>query len=268
MRISRAAVGFIGLLTACGGPEVEQDVSLPPLLSGAQSVVGVTHDPVDGAVYMLGYNRQRDQHLVFRYQDDASADVVVEVEALVASPPLVAPVAFTDIASLGNGRFAVTAENNGYLLDVNRATLTQHFCYLPSVVIDETWPSTPVQISRSVAFDPARNELYVQPRTTVDGDLFRADVAVFDADQGGEGDRWLPLDDVAFHAGAITVAREGELWMGQGATLSRFSLASGRQEVFEDLRSIGVENIEGLSAVGDRLYVIDGSTQTLKVLRF
>ncbi len=177
--------------------------------------------------------------------------------------------AFTDIAALGSDRFAITATNDGYILDLNEHTLTQHFCYLPD---DLPFEQGVYQLTHSLAYDPVAGYLYAQPQTLAeeDNELLGSAVGTFDP-ASGDDLRWVPLLDPTFIAGAVTVETSGVLLFGHGSTTWRFDLDTWTLTQAADLASHDIARIEGL-AIDTRtnsLLVVDGADQTLtEISRF
>ncbi len=182
----------------------------------------------------------------------------------------------TDIVALGEGLFALTTRNMGYELDIATGGLTNHFCYLPGEEIrDEPPPQTvrpTAELSRCVAYDASANLIYAQPQTITDDrdamEMLFSEVAVFDRTTGEEL-FFRNLDDAAFSAGGLVAMGDGELLYGERTRLLRGSFDSGDHEAVLDLRSVGIERIEGLALdrAGDALLVVDGEGQ-LTELRF
>ena len=96
---------------------------------------------------------------LYRVAPDGTAALV---RALAALPTPDVPVRppFTDVVALGDGRFALTAIGDGYLLDLGADTMRQYFCYEPG-----GFPEDEEQRTTAVTYDPVAARLYAQPRT-------------------------------------------------------------------------------------------------------
>lgn len=171
---------------------------------------------------------------------------------------------FTDIAALGANRFAITALNDGFLLDLNDGSIRQHFCYVPGGL---PGPGLFVQQTDSCAFDPRTQRIIAQPVTfaTGNGEPVNAEVGTFPI-TGGEGNDWHPIGDVAFLAGAATVDRNGELWLCRGRDLFQYDLATDMLKSMQSLQRFGVAEVVGMVFDGDDLMVLDGPSRSIVMI--
>lgn len=252
----------LGLLAACsdGTPppsrsgEVERIDLLDAFGVAVVDAVGVTVAPDTGEVYVLdaGFG-------LFVAEPDGSFRPFAEAAELYSVSPQ-SP--FTDVAALGQGRFALTAVNDGFLYDSATGSIRQHFCYVPGFFIGQ--PPPIIQLTNSVAWDPTRRRILVQP-VTMDSRTFArqaSEVGTFPI-TGGQGNDWHPIHDTSFLSGAIAVDGTGDLWLAEGADLYRYDLDGDILEWEQSLGRFGITNITGMSFTQDRLLVIDASTQTL-----
>jgi hypothetical protein len=106
---------------------------------------------------------------------------------------------FLDVAAVSNSEVAVIAENDGYLLDLEKGTLRQHFCYEPGFIPDENY-----RLSLAVAFEPTENRVWAQPRTFSNQSAvapLNSQLAAFDRETGRDLN-WVNLPDATFAATA------------------------------------------------------------------
>jgi hypothetical protein len=164
----------------------------------------------------------------------------------------------TDIVALGPDLFAVTALNDGFLLDTQAQTLTQHFCYLPGD--DGSTPRVITQRTDALAFDAAAQELWAQPRTFDAAGVFQyAEVARY-ARATGQDLQWYGVSDQIHATGAVFVPDHG-LVLGQDQVLLAFDPLLDQVSVLDDLSDYGIGSIDGLTfdAVSGVLVVVDGT---------
>ena len=173
--------------------------------------------------------------------------------------------AWTDIVALEDGVFALTALSDGYLLDLNKDTLTQHFCYEPGW--EEEPPPEPVaaQITDAVTYDAKNNLIYAQPRS-VGGDLatvYDSSLALYDRRTGADL-VWVDFD-VDYVATAMAMEDEDNILLGRGSLIERYVVGPNRLTRVMDLSAIGVSDIQGMAiAPGTgNLLVVDGATASL-----
>jgi hypothetical protein len=171
--------------------------------------------------------------------------------------------AFTDVVALSSTRFALVALGDGYILDLEAETLTQHFCYEPGW--DPSMESE--QSTLGLAFDPELGNLYAQPQTisTIDGSVLSSEIGRFDAESGADL-AWTALDS-SILAGGIAAEGGNSLLLGEGAVVARVDAeVGGDPEPVLSLEASGVSEIAGLSIDGDRLLVLDAATDRLLVV--
>src|SRR6185436_11730908 len=114
-------------------PEFVSELRLGGMLPADAKLTGVTVSP-SGKTFVL-------DELSGLYEVGPSQAKLVfgraDLARLGADPSL----AFTDVAALGEQRFALTAENDGFLLDLEANSFSSYFCYLPSVTPAEPPPA-------------------------------------------------------------------------------------------------------------------------------
>lgn len=223
------------------------------------AIVGVTLEPDTGRLIVLDANSG-----LYVLGESGALTQLADLSMMIPQDtPLWSQ--FTDVVALGNGKFAMTAMNDGFLLDLERETFTQYFCYVPGDIIVE-FPEG-VQMTRSVTYDPATQTLYAQPQTFLDGSMSEpvlSQVGQFDI-EGGEGYGWVDMPALDFIAGGIAVRNSDELLLGEGATVHRY-IMSQEQIVEEiDLSDFGVQQIDAMAMVPqtNTLWVVDGVSQSL-----
>ena len=259
-RSSLLALPVLLLAGACGGPD------LPPLhidpvttvdLAIAlgvdePAVIGVTVDPVTGQRYVLDANAG-----IFEILADGNATLVRAQDAF-PTPDVAPQSAWTDFVALGDGRFAVTARSDGYLLDLVDESMTEYFCYEPGFMDPEL-----EQLTHGVAFDAEASLLYAQPATyDVSGESGPVDEAISSAIgaysiEGGQPVAWFEIPYTDYLAGGLGVDLDGTLLLGYANELHRFiPEGEGRLEGLGMIEGIG--RIDGLT--------VDPQTGTILVV--
>ena len=171
---------------------------------------------------------------------------------------------------MGDGRFALTAQTQGFLLDLNEHTLTQHFCYVPGFVDDEM--PTIDQVTDSVAYDASRDLLYAQPETFdgSTGEVTRADIGTFDG-ATGQDLVWTEISDTTKPAGGIALDGEGNLLLAYDDVLQQRSTDDGElTDADTDLSEFDLQEIAGLArdpATGHYLIIDPSSDQLVRIVR-
>ena len=258
----KTAVALAFVLVGCAeqgrGVVPEDPVARLPLapLFGATDVVpvGVAVAP-DGQRFVLD-----EQRGLSRLDGDRATSIVSMSSMWPSDQPLELPV--TDIVSLGPDLFAVTALNDGFLLDTRAQTLTQHFCYLPGD--DGDTPRVISQRTDALAYDAMAQRLWAQPRTFDAVGTFQfGQVAQYDRTSGQDLQWHAVADDV--HATGAVILPGGGLILGQGSYLLAFDPATDALTREDDLSRFGIESIDGLAfdVVKNVLVVVDGATDEL-----
>lgn len=263
----------LALLLALGGcdlgstsAEAQQTTIELDALPADAPLVGVAITP-NGTRYVLA------QHAGL-YRIDATAAVpVFNTSGLTG-------IEFTDIVALSDDRFALTAENDGFLFDLSTGSLSSYFCYLPSppqpgVNGDgSSQPATPISVSQTlqlagiavsqrteaVAFNPNTLQLFAQPRTTrLDtGGIAGSELFVFEQG-GGEPTTVFPLD-TGFVAKGMVVVND-RLFLGSGSSLWEAAPNGGLTRVAELDSSI---DLSGMARAPDgTLWLLDGKGRRL-----
>jgi hypothetical protein len=142
---------------------------------------------------------------------------------------------FTDVVAMGDQRFAITAVNEGFLLNLSTGSFWRYFCYLPPLAgppagVDVSTLSLSQQLqlqgvgvsqrTDSVGYDPASGRLYAQPQTFADGaeTAVGAELFIFSA-AGGEPETWESITDPTFNAGGMVLSESGRPLLGRGSQL-------------------------------------------------
>jgi hypothetical protein len=265
-----------GSTTDGGNPETPADVGsaieLANLLPADAALVGVTVAP-DGKRYVL------DQHSGLYEVGTDSARLVFNTSGLNG-------VQLTDVVALDANRFALTAENDGFLFDTRTTEFTSYFCYLPSLPPENPpagtagsgpmQPTAPVSISQtlrlegisvqqrtdSVAFNPATRQLFAQPRTTRldNGTVAGSELFVF-GETGGQPLVVLPLADRSFVAGGMVATADNRLLLGAANGVYQSDLGGG----FTLLRLLDAAiDITGMARdPSGALWLLDGAARRL-----
>jgi hypothetical protein len=137
-------------------------------------------------------------------------------------------------------------------------TLTQRVCYEPGGV-----PTNLTQRTDAIAYDPALDRIYAQPRTFEGETLDSAQLAGYERATGALVE-WLEVHrDIA--VGGMAVVPGTGLVLGQGDRLDRYDLGANRAERIDDLDRFGVSSIQGLAvdAAAGTLVVVDGADDEL-----
>jgi hypothetical protein len=254
----KTAIALVLVLVGCeqGRSVTPEDpvarLPLAPLFGDADVMpVGVAVAP-DGKRFILD-----EQRGLSRLDGDRATSIVSMSSMWPSDQPLELPV--TDIVALGPDLFAVTALNDGFLLDTRAQTLTQHFCYLPGD--DGDTPRVISQRTDALAYDSAAQRLWAQPRTFDAVGTFQfGQIAQYDRTTGMDLS-WHPVtDDV--HATAAVFLPDRGLVLGQGQYLLAFDPAADTLTRLDDLSRYGIHSIDGLAfdAVSGLLVVADGTT--------
>jgi hypothetical protein len=240
------------------GGGAESETSLRGLLPENAVLVGVTLTP-NGKRYVL------DQQSGLYELGDSSATRVWDTTGF-------SGIELTDVVAIDNDRFAVTAENDGFLLNVRDHSFSSYFCYLPRTPVAPAKPISvgqtlalegipSMQRTESVAFNPDSLQLFAQPQTvrldtsTVAG----SELFVFDP-SGGQPIQVFPLNP-SFVAGGMVAASGGRLIVGAGNAIYELSLSGGLTLLREIDASI---TITGMASSPDgELWVLDGAGQRL-----
>ena len=249
--------------------------SVTPLdaLPASDSPVGVAIDPTGTTRFVL-----TEQSGLYALGDGA-ATLVFDTNRLPVADSL-PELPFTDVVALSNKRFALTAKNEGYLLDTQDGSLTRFFCYFPpsddledsgEQSISQTLTAEGVavyQITLAVTHNANLGLLFAHPVTVDanDGDVYGAEVGAF-SDLTGEPLQWSVVPSgklatagatgmVVDDSGMITLARGVDLYSYDGVAVP---------SLIDSLDRYGVGEIEGLAAVPgtDHILVLDAELRQL-----
>ena len=271
-----SVIGAVG----CGDGVTSLDLGA---ITGGQALVGVSIDPVTSERYVL------DAELGIFAVENGAARRVWDA-ARVADYGLTTDSRFTDLAALGDGRFALTARNEGFLLDLSVDALALHFCYVPgSMILEEDPPppppeeeepeeeipielepvepveSTYEQLTNALTYDAERDLLLAQPRTFDEaGAVLLSHVALFDRASGYE-QAWFRLDDPQFFAGAIAKRSANVFLLARGSDLFAFRVGVELMTEVRSLGELGVERVEGMAVdtKNQTVLLLDGATGRL-----
>ncbi|HEY6725006.1 MAG TPA: hypothetical protein VI197_13305, partial [Polyangiaceae bacterium] len=172
------------------------------------TLVGVTIDPTGSTRFVL-----TEESGLFALAD-AGSTLVFDTNQLPASE-FMPELPFTDVVALSNKRFALTAKNEGYLLDTQDQSLTRFFCYLPNETPSTTTESISqvleaqgvavYQITQAVTHNAELGLLFAYPITVGvdDGVVYGAEVGVF-SDITGEPVSWTLVGGGELQAVSVT----------------------------------------------------------------
>ncbi len=219
-------------------------------------LVGVTIAP-NGKRYLL------DQRSGLYELNGANATLVWNTTGLTG-------IELTDVVAVDADHFAVTAANDGFLLDLRSHSLASYFCYLPPIQPQTEEPISVSQVLQeqgievqqrtdSVAFNPDSGQLFAQPRT------FRLDTAAVAGSElfvfgqtGGQPIQVFPLAE-DFVAGGMTVRNGGRLLLGARNAIYEFTAGS-----FNLLKELDPSvDITGMASANGTLLLLDGAGQRL-----
>jgi hypothetical protein len=261
------AIGGLLMAGACGTPEpppktgdFKSEINLAPLFPADADLVGVTVSP-EGKTYVL---------------DRVSGLYVLEGShaTLVYATPT--SIELTDVVALGGERFAVPAENDGFMIDVHNRTFASYFCYFPALPADPTVGPPSVSQSlrdagiavkertESVAFNHVTLQLFAQPRTTrLDtGAVVGSELFVF-SDAGGQPIAVQSMPSLSFIAGGMVAVDGTRLVLGQGNQLYEMNGAGAVPSLHKQLADTTIV-ISGLALDSDGdLLVLDRAGRRL-----
>jgi len=268
VKLLRTTIPALFLLACTGGdipeptPEPKPDdspkvVDLRSQIGAADvEVVGVTISPDTKKRYLLDSSRG-----IFELSEEGTAYLLIALEDFPDADELIQS-EFTDIAAMGANRFALTALNEGYMLDLTANTLVRHFCYLPDVLQE----SGVYQMTHSVTFDARSGYIFAQPQTFSEQDdsVIASSIGRF-AESNGEEQQWFALTDSDYIAGALSTTPDGHLALGNGNTLSLFNLDTNKLGSPISLVNYGVTDIVGMTidAANEKILIVDGVSDKL-----
>ncbi len=262
LRFALPALLLLGCTTSESSlpEEKTQSIDLRAAIGAADvDVVGLTISPDTQKRYALDSERG-----IYEMSDEGTLSLVLALEDFPSADESIQS-EFTDIAAMGNNRFALTALNEGYMLDLNANTLLRHFCYLP----DDLEDTGVYQMTHSVTFDAESGQIYAQPQTfsELDNSVVASSIGRF-AEGNGAEQQWYALPESSFVAGALSVNPEGNLLLGNGSKLSVFDLSSQTMGASLSLGGYGIRDIKGMAIdeAADELLIVDGDSDKLVVL--
>jgi hypothetical protein len=217
--------------------------------------VGVTVDPDSGERFLL------DADLGLLYFDDDGYELQASIEQLLGDTGIVLESAFTDVAACGQGRFLMTARNDGFRYDSWSGSFQQHFCYLPDIV--QATYNGAGQMTGAVGCDDTR--IFAQPQTfDVAGDLLFAQVGTWDLESGEEL-QWFDLTEDTFLAGGLVPWGDDALLFVEDGALHEFDLVSGALTFRFSLADLGIFQSDGLAhdRMRGQLLILDGGSSRL-----
>jgi hypothetical protein len=231
------------------------------------ALVGVTADPSTGELFVLDASRG-----LYRFQIGEAPELVYDVR----DAPLL-PSAFTDVAALGDGQFALTVVNDGFLLDLASGTLSQHFCDFPDRPPEEPALSVSEQYARegvavrqhteAVAFSKEHGLLYAQPQTIDEqtNAVLGSELAAFDAFTG-EDLTWVSLPDSGLQAGGMVALGENVLL---GFPEQLWLVGNETSVMVASNADLGISRVDGMTLSSrNTLIVLDAPARALIEITF
>lgn len=254
----------LGLLTALFG--CESSVGSPPLdtelvverhslraKGEPLELVGVAVDPMTGARFVL----DRSNAL---YDLDGAGGVTLRMDLgeVWGNEPLM------DLCAVSDSELYTVAPENGLKLNLDTETATSHFCIVPGMEDWEDPEENPwVELrheTHAIACDLASATIYAQPQTVPrdpsNPTPERSEISTYDLPSGAD-QTWTALPSDLFLAGGMAVLSQDVLVLGRDSDLLTFDRVTAELEPLMNLRSLGVERIEGLA--------VDPELQTLLV---
>jgi hypothetical protein len=247
--------------------EFKSEVQLGALLPAGAQLTGVAVTP-EGQTYVL------DQRSGLYEIGKSTAKLVFATSDLATRFGISPAPMFTDVAALGAERFALTAENDGFMLDLHGGTFTSYFCYLPA-----PGPSSPPQVlsvstqfrqagiavkerTESVAFSPDSLQLFAQPQTIrLDtGEVVGSELFVF-PESGGQPTQVTAMAELGFLAGGMVAVGGQSLLLGAHDRLYR-ATATGLPTLLRDFEA-PIEIVGMARADDGALLLLDGAGQRL-----
>ena len=266
------AIAAFLTLGACGASEpapvdpgdgvFKSQIDLAPLLPPTADVVGVTVSP-EGQTYVL--DRVSGLYLI---------ESTTRATLVYAAPT---GIELTDVVALGGERFAVTAENDGFLLDVHNQSFSSYFCYLPETFptdptvvppsVSQRWRSEGIEVkerTESVAFNQTTFELFAQPQTIrLDtGEVVGSELFIF-GDGGGQPVQVRLLNNLSFIAGGMVAVDGTRLLLGRAFQLFEMDAQSAGPVLLKQFADNTID-ISGLALDTDGdLLVLDRRNRRL-----
>jgi hypothetical protein len=243
-----------------------ESLELSPWFAEDSVLVGIAVD-AGGRVYVL-----EERTGLLRLLVDGSSQLLLDATDLDRRYGLSAAITLTDVVEYGPERFLITAENDGFLLDLWAGTFSSYFCYLPPAPADQA-PIVSVsqalaaqgiavtQRTNSVTHNTLSGQIFAQPQTLrLDPESVEGSELFVFGGWGGEPTSVTALSDLSFSAGGM-VARGDRLLLGAGTALSEL-VSDGTLSVIRTLDP-GVD-ITGMTLDGaGRVFVLDGRNQRL-----
>jgi hypothetical protein len=237
------------------------------------ALMGVTRDPLNGRLQVLVENQG-----IVEIDDDGAA-----IRTLAVGERGLLDLPYRDIASLGDDRFLLIADNEGYLWDAVTEQHRVHFCVEPGFVecFDETgelidenkngvcdWDEAqpqpgpePLIVQRNDALGLVGNEVVAAPRFYEEGTRVEASLRSYDASTGTATGA-VDLSAITVELTGLTPQGGALVGVG-GDNLVRF----GSDGVVGDtFRLEGVSAAAGVIGDGDGVLVLDDESRSL--LRF
>ena len=264
----------LSVCAACGGQGDEGSEPTPVELRPA---LAVDHADVVGVtVSSTGERYVLDATTGLYRLDGGVAERLAASEMLAAASDVQVTSPFTDLALMNDGRFLLTARDDGFIYDPATGRVTQHFCYLPppdpgggepdpgGEVPDPTVFAAS-QMTHSLAYAPQFGRILAQPQsydsTAQDAPPVAAHVALFSVETG-EDLEWLQLPDASFRAGGLALDPDDRLLLGSGSTVYAFVEPMAPLEPVLEIDGIDIQGMT-VDATTGSLLIVDGIADQL-----
>ena len=216
----------------------------------ALDLVGVAVDPMTGARFVLDRSNN-----LYDLSPEGDLSLRLDLKEVWGAEPL------HDLCAVSDTELYTVAPENGLKLNLDTEEATSHFCIVPAM---EEWEENPWDELRhethAIACDLASATIYAQPQTVPrdesDPTPERSEVSTYDLPSGADLS-WTELPSELFLAGGMAVLSDDVLVLGRDADLLTFDMVTAELAPLMDLRSVGIERIEGLA--------VDAELQTLLV---
>ncbi len=242
------ATSLVMSLAACAGdpqaPPVSQ-WSLGDLGQGPLHATGVSTNLATGHLWMLVpgvglIETTADGHYVSKIQSGAGG---------------YSDYGFTDVTVLEDGSFALPADGEGYKFDAVHGT-QPFFCLLPGDNFN-------ILENSAITLDPSSGTMYVAPAYRDQSNhVTSANIAAYASSDGHFISSMDVMSTGVIAQGLAVDAQLGRIWAVEHGTISRFTM-TGTLDGQAGLT--GVTDAQGVTLVGDQLYVLDGADDEIRV---
>jgi hypothetical protein len=255
-----------------------ETLDLSPWFSDASGseLVGVAVAP-NGDRYVL--DKSSGLHLLRA----EGTELVLDSRNIEARYGLSPDLELTDVVAYGEDRFLITAENDGFLLDLWAGSMRSHFCYFPerggevagveppSISVSQVLASSGIPVKQrteSVTVNLNSGQIFAQPQTfrldvlSSESSLAGSELFVF-APAGGQPMQVTELSDPGFVAGGMAAIRD-RLVVGFRDGL--YELSFGGEVAAPILTLDAGVVVTGMALDGEQLLLLDGPGRRLIIV--